>query len=264
MMGPYDQYPLDPNRGFTHSPQVTLDRYLEMASVLGLDRMVVVQPSSYGRDHSCTFDTIDILGLHRTRGVALIDDTFDIAALREMHSRGICAARVNSVTPNSTGLDQLEAIARLIAPLGWHLEVYTDTEFFPPLTKTLLSLPVPVVIDHMGKFHVARGINGPGFQALLRLLDSEKCWVKLVGYRNSVEGPPYDDLLLPARMIIARAPDRCVWGTDWPYSRIPVRFLPDSGKLLDTLNDWAPDPCQVHKILVDNPTRLYDFPNDPQ
>jgi predicted TIM-barrel fold metal-dependent hydrolase len=238
---------------------VNIDSYLAMTSMLGLERMVVVQPTAYGMDHSCTFDTLEILGQDRARGVAVIDDTFNEAALRDMDRRGIRGARVNSVTPNSTGLDQVRSIAQLIAPFGWHIQVYMEAEQLPALTETLLSLPVPVVIDHMGKFHAERGMNDPGFQALLRLLDSEKCWVKLISYRSSFTGAPYDDLLAPAQTVIAAAPDRCVWGTDWPHSRVPGELLPDAGKLLDLLYDWAPDPWQLHRILVDNPARLYGF-----
>jgi predicted TIM-barrel fold metal-dependent hydrolase len=189
----------------------------------------------------------------------VINDTFSEATVRDLDQRGFCATRVNSITSNGTPLNQLQSVARLIAPFGWHLELYTQPEELPGLAQTLLSLPVPVVIDHMGRIPASRGVNNPEFQALLRLLDSGKCWVKLCGYRSSTEGPPYADLLEPARKIVESAPERCVWGTDWPHPGMAGPLLPDDGKLLDLLYDWAPDRGRLHRILVENPAELYGF-----
>jgi predicted TIM-barrel fold metal-dependent hydrolase len=123
----------------------------------------------------------------------------------------------------------------------------------------LLSQPVPVVIDHMGRIPTSSGMDSPEFQTLLRLAGSGKCWVKLTGYRCSVDGPPYADLLAPAQKIIATAPERCIWGSDWPHPRREGPLIPDDGKMLDLLSDWAPDPKDFHRILVDNPVKLYRF-----
>jgi predicted TIM-barrel fold metal-dependent hydrolase len=259
MLGPQNRYKLSPTRGYTPAPESNMRTYLDMANTLGIERMVIVQPVAYGKDHACTLDSIEILGRHRTRAIAVIDESFSEATLRGMDQRGFCGARINSITPNSTGLDHLESVVRLIAPLGWHVQLFVHGAELPDLEKRILSLPVPAVIDHMGQIPTDRGINSPEFLTLLRLLESGKCWVKLCGYRSSVAGPPYADLLEPARKLIETAPERCVWGTDWPHTNMFGSLLPDDGKLLDLLYDWAPDPGQLRRILVENPAQLYGF-----
>lgn len=257
--GPVERYPLSPGRGYTPPPIANISTYLEMANTLGIERMVIVNPTPYGTDHSCTLDSIENFGRHRAKAVAVINDTFSKSTLRDMARRGVCAARVNSVNMNSTPIDQLQTIVKMIIPLGWHLEVYVYGQELPALEKTLLSLPIPFVIDHMGRIPTDHGMNNPAFQTLLRLLDSGNGWIKLCGYRSSAQGPPYADLLEPAQAIIKAAPERCVWGTDWPHPRREGLLLPNDGTLLNLLYDWAPDPEQVHRILVDNPAQLYGF-----
>ncbi|MGH9739765.1 MAG: amidohydrolase family protein [Candidatus Acidiferrales bacterium] len=260
IFGPVEQYPLSPGRGYTPSPQANLETYVTMAETLGLERMVIVNPTPYGTDHRCTIDCLKKFGPARARGVAVINRTFSKEAIRDLAANGFCAARVNSVNTNTTPVSEIEWVAKNIAALGWHLELYVEGRDLPELADTILSLPVPaVVIDHMGRIPSDRGINCPEFQTLLRLLDSGKCWIKLCGYRSSVEGPPYADLLAPARKIIQTAPGRCVWGTDWPHPRRSGDLLPDDGKLLDLLYDWAPNDRDLHRILVENPSKLYRF-----
>ena len=259
MFGPADRYALSPDRSYTPPVEANIEAYRAMAETLGLERMVIVHPTAYGTDHACTIDAIESFGRRRAKGVAVINDSFTEAAVRELDRQGFCAARVNSVTSNGTPLDQLGSVARLIAPLGWHVELYTLPGGLAVLEQTLPSLPVPVVIDHMGRIRTDRGTDSPEFQTLLRLLDSGRVWVKLCGYRSSVQGPPYDDVLPLARKMIEAAPERCVWGTDWPHPGMGGPLLPDDGKLLDLLYDWAPDSKQLHRILVENPTELYGF-----
>jgi predicted TIM-barrel fold metal-dependent hydrolase len=259
IFGPPGRYPLSPARGYTPSPEANIDTYGKMADTLGIERMVIVNPTPYGTDHQCTIDSLEVFGRKRAKGVAVVNEGFSEAALRDLAKKGFCAARVNSVNTNSTPVDKLLAIVNMVAPLGWHLEVYVEGRELPALEKTLLNLPVPVVLDHMGRVAADLGMDHPQFQTLLRLLESGKVWIKLCGYRSSTAGPPYADMLKPAQKIIATAPDRCVWGTDWPHPRLYGPMLPDDGKLLDLLGDWAPDPKQFHKILVDNPAKLYGF-----
>jgi predicted TIM-barrel fold metal-dependent hydrolase len=259
IFGPTDRYPLSPARSYTPSPEANLSNYQAMAETLGIQRMVIVHPSPYASDHTCTIDSIAKFGRDRAKAVAVINETFSDAMLRDLDGKGFCAARVSSMLTNSTPIDQLQYVVGRIAPLGWHLELYVPGDELVELAGTLLSLPVPVVIDHMGRIPTARGINSPEFQTLLRLLDSGKCWVKLCGYRSSTQGPPYADLLVPAQKIIETAPERCVWGTDWPHPRREGPLIPNDGTLLDLLYDWAPDPRQLHRILVDNPVQLYRF-----
>ena len=194
IFGPPDRYPLDPTRLYTPNPQANIKTYQAMAETLGIERMVIVNPTPYGTDTRCTIDSIEIFGRDRAKAVAVVNDTVSDATLRDLDQKGFCAARVNSLMTNSTPVSELQTVVRRIAPLGWHLEVYIAGEELPGLEQTLLSLPVPVVIDHMGRIPTTRGINSPEFQTLLRLLSSGKCYVKLCGYRSSVQGPPYADL----------------------------------------------------------------------
>jgi predicted TIM-barrel fold metal-dependent hydrolase len=259
MFGPQSRYPMNPDRSYTPPPEANIDTYLSMAATLGLERMVIVHPTPYGDDHSCTKDAVAIFGRHRARAVAVINENWSAKALRELSDAGFCAARINSITANGTPLSQLHSVAKLIAPLGWHIELYIRPEELVHFAESLLSLPVPFVIDHMGRIPVDRGTDSIKFQTLFRLLDSGKAWLKLCGYRSSVQGPPYADLLAPARAIIQAAPERCVWGTDWPHPGLTKSSLPDDGKLLDLLYDWTADQKLVQRILVDNPTQLYGF-----
>jgi predicted TIM-barrel fold metal-dependent hydrolase len=127
------------------------------------------------------------------------------------------------------------------------------------LVDMFKSLPVPVVFDHMGQFPVDGGLDHPQFKTLVRLLKSDRCWIKLCGYRLSKSGPPYGDMLPYARAIIAAAADRCVWGSDWPHPHLEGRAYPDDQLLLDLLDTWTTDAEQTRRILVDNPARLYGF-----
>ncbi|HEX4037578.1 MAG TPA: amidohydrolase family protein [Acidobacteriaceae bacterium] len=259
IFGAHDRYPLNPGRGYTPSPEANLAAYTAMANTLGLERLVIVNPTPYLTDHRCTLAALAELGRHRARGVAVVDSQFTPAMVRELADGGFCAARLNAVNQNSVSLDQLDAVVRLVEPLGWHLELYIHGDQLPDLAQTLLSLPMTCVIDHMGRIPPSHGLQHPAFQTLLRLLDTGKFWVKLCGYRNSEEAAPYRDLLDQARTLIARAPERCVWGTDWPHARMDPSLVPDTGSLLDLLYDWAPEKRQLQRILVENPARVYRF-----
>lgn len=259
VFGPADRYALSPRRGYTPSPEANIHTYQALAKTLGLERVVIVNPTPYGTDHQCTIDSIEIFGRDRARAVALVNEGFTPKMLKDLAEKRFCAARVNNVNSNSTPVEELKTIVKMIEPLGWHLEVYVEGAALPALEQVLLSLPVPFVIDHMGRVPSNLRLDHPQFQSLLRLISSGKGWVKLCGYRSSVEGPPYADVLPQAQKLIQTAPERCVWGTDWPHPRRFGALNPDAGKLLDLLYDWAPDPKQLHRILVENPAKLYRF-----
>jgi predicted TIM-barrel fold metal-dependent hydrolase len=259
IFGPETKYALSPSRGYTPHPDANIDAYREMAEVIGIERVVIVNPTPYRTDHECTIDSIKVFGRDRAKGVAVINKDTTDEQVRRLAANGFVAARVNNVNAGTTTVGEMEDVIKRIIPLGWHIEVYVEGEELPSLEKKLLDLPMNVVIDHMGRIPTTRGVDCPEFKCLLRLLESGKVWVKLSGFRSSVEGPPYSDLLVPARKIIETAPERCVWGTDWPHARRTGPLMVDDGKLLDLLSDWAPDPRLFHRILVDNPTELYGF-----
>jgi len=257
IFGPYDRFPLDAGRHYDPAPAL-IPAYLRVAEALGLERMVIVQPSVYGTDNACSLDAAARFGLDRARVVAVVDEGFDEVALRKLHAKGTRGVRFNAVSGNGTPLDQLDALARRIAPLGWHLQIYATGAVLAELAPRLAELPVEVVVDHMGGVRTAEGLNGAGFQALLRLLDSGRAWVKLSGYRISSAGPPFHDVSPFARALLDAAPDRCIWGTDWPHPSLS-EWMPEDGALLDRLGEWAPSAAEQRRVLVDNPARLYGF-----
>jgi len=258
IFGPYDRYPLSPGRSYT-PPEASVAQYRHMLATIGLSRTVVVQPSIYGTENAVTLDAVAALGPDRARAVVVVDDGIDEAALRAMDRRGARGVRFNAVSGNGTPLDQLQALVARIAPLGWHLQLYAHAAELLALEPVLARLPVPVVIDHMGGVQAAEGgVDSPAFAALIRLLQGG-AWAKLCGYRSSA-GQPYADVAPMARAMIAAAPERCVWGTDWPHPslRTPAE-VPDDGHLMDLLGAWAPEAAQRQAILVENPARLYGF-----
>jgi predicted TIM-barrel fold metal-dependent hydrolase len=256
IFGPYDRFPLAASRRYDPPPALVPD-YLAMADKLGLQRMVVVQASVSGTDNAVTLDAVAQFGQDRARAVVVIDDSFDDAALRRMHDQGTRGVRFNIATGGGTPEEQLETLARRIAPLGWHIQIYAEGEQLLALAPRLPGLPVEVVIDHCGGVKADLGLNHPEFQALLRLLDSGRAWIKTSSYRVSSAGYPWRDAAPNVRAIVAAAPERCVWGTDWPHPQMDP--VPEAGVMLDDFFAWIPDSALRQRILVDNPARLYGF-----
>ena len=257
--GPYDRYPLSPGR--SHSPPVAdVPAYQAMARTVGIGRMVIVQPSTFGTDNNCTLDAVELLGHEKSRAVVVIDDSFDHDALEQMDAKGARGVRFNAVSGNGTPLDQLENLAARVAELGWHIQFYTHGEQIAELAPLIRKLPVTVVLDHMAGVKSDRGTDSPEFRAAAGLMQSGQAYVKISGYRSSVQGFPYDDVAPLARGFIEANPDRCVWGSDWPHpSLFGETHMPDDGQLFDMLGAWAPSDELRRKILVDNPARLYGF-----
>ena len=231
---------------------------------------MIVHPSPYGTDNSCTVDAVRKLG-DRARGVAVIDDTTSAKMLADMHAAGIRGVRVNLESygesdPAVAGR-QLQQAAERVAPLGWHVQTYTNLAILAALYDTILALPTTLGVDHFGRPQAARGVAQPGFDALLALLRSGKVYVKISApYRISLE-PHYPDVAPLARAMIDANPDRIVWGSDWPHpgaaKRDPAVIEPfrreDDGAALNRLAGWTKNKTELQKILVDNPARLYQF-----
>lgn len=256
IFGPYDQFPLDDGRTYSPPPALVPD-YLDMADKLGIERMVVVQASVYGTQNEVTLDAVRKFGQHRARAVTVIDDRVTDDGLRRMHDRGVRGVRFNMVSGNGTPEDQLEALAKRVAPLDWHIQIYAEGEKLEEVAPLLARLPAEVVIDHCGGVKAALGTSHTQFQALLRLLGSGRAWIKLSSYRASSAGAPWTDVAANVQALAAAAPERCVWGTDWPHPMMDP--VPEAGVLLDQFMDWVPDAATQQRILVDNPARLYGF-----
>lgn len=257
LFGPYAQYPLAADRSYT-PPEALDDDYQALLARLGLSHGVLVHPSAYGDDFARLFDALE---RHpNLRGVIVVrpDTPLPFERLRE---RGVRAARFSHRSGSganfagSASFDDLLALAPRLADAGLHAELWTDTQVLPAIADRLRTLPVPVVIDHMGGFDVAAGIDHPGFVCLRGLVADGHAWVKLCAYRNLLaaadfeQGRPFHEALLRAN------PQRLVWGSDWPHLR--VNPVPDATQLLDTLRRWTPVDEQLARILVANPETLY-------
>jgi predicted TIM-barrel fold metal-dependent hydrolase len=257
ILGPPSRFPYVPDRSYTPPDALPTD-YLRMLGTLGIERMIVVQASCYGEDNRRTAAAVKELGPHRARGVAMVGAAITEAELQALDDAGIRATRFITTAKGGPSLEELPAVARKVAPFGWHIEMYVPPAVWPDVLPIVERLRVPVVFDHMGGMMANTPIDDPSLRRIVRLLESGRCWTKLTGYRPSVAGPPYTDVAPLARHFIDRAPDRCVWGTDWPHTNIEG-YMPDDGDLLDQLGEWAMDPGVRKKILVDNPATLYRF-----
>jgi predicted TIM-barrel fold metal-dependent hydrolase len=260
--GPFERYAYAPERIYT-PPDATLADYRRMLTALGVQRAVLVQPSVYGTDNTAMLDAI-AEGGSWLRGVAVVEPDIDSALLKKLDAAGVRGMRVNIVDRrarrNEIVLDELLPLARKIADFGWHLEMLLQADAVPGLAETCAQLPVDVVLGHLGYVHTDKGgADNSGFQALLRLLGAGRTWVKLTGpYRISAEELPYADLIPMAHALVQAAPERLIWGTDWPHVMMK-KTMPNDADICDLLADWVPDEAIRHRILVDNPAALYGF-----
>lgn len=273
VFGPPAQFPFAAERTYTPG-EASLEELLALQADLHLDRVVIVHPSVYGTDNACTVDALHRLE-GRGRGVAVIADDITAAELDALHRAGVRGIRLNLATAGvhdpEIARRRLAAAAARVAPLNWHVQIYTTLTMVAALQIELAAVPVPLVIDHFGGADAAAGPTQPGFAALLALVSAGKTYVKLSApYRSSSQRPDYGDVAALAAALIAANPERMLWGSDWPHpggghkrgqsiEEIEPFFPEDDGKTLNLLADWAPDPALRRRILVDNPARLYDF-----
>lgn len=258
VFGPADTFPYSENRAYTpeDAPKARLQA---LHRLLGISRVVYVQASCHGFDNRAMLDAMADDPVN-TRGVALLPLDVGRDEIAALDAAGVRGARLNFMTRITAlpDLDACTALAERIAEFGWHLVIHFDPDLLPGLIDWIRSLPVTVVIDHMGRMS-ASDIDGPYFKLMLDLLQSETVWCKISGAeRSSLAGPPYHDVLPIAHEIVRVAPDRTLWGTDWPHP-VLKGVMPDDGKLVDLLEALVPDPAIRHAVLVDNPARLYGF-----
>ena len=238
-------------------PPAPGDAYLHMLDATGMTYGVLIQVSVHGTDNSLL---VEMLRAHseRLRGVAVVAPDVSDKALGELQDAGVVGLRLNTLSGGGIGLDNLDRYEAICAELGWHLQLLTNARRLEPVAPRLSKLNVPFVIDHMGDFDVADGLDSPGWQLMLSLM-ADGAWTKLSGaFRLSAQAP-YADTVPFARSLVEAAPDRCVWGSDWPQ----VGFfgaMPNVGDLLDVLADWVPDAVTRDAVLTTNAHRLYGFP----
>jgi predicted TIM-barrel fold metal-dependent hydrolase len=259
--GPESRYPYSPNRLYTPEDASPAD-YRRMLDSLGMERGVLVQPSIYGTDNRALLDAL-AQDTARLRGVAVVPYDIESRELERLHEAGVRGVRQNIVDlKDGKGvlpLEPLRALAKRIKPFGWHVEFLMHVDEFPQLDRQLADFPVDVVFGHLGYVSAAKSPPEPGFQALLRLLRDGKAWVKLTApYRLTMSALPYRDTDAFARALVDAAPQRLVWGTDWPHVFIKTA-LPEERKLLALLEHWVPHERLRRRILVDHPAQLYGF-----
>ena len=245
-------------------PQDYLSDYLAVRDRLKLTRTVIIQSPFYGTDNTCMLDAIASLGPNAL-GIAVVSSDVTDAELQELHEGGVRGLRFGiELHKGMRPTELLEEMAARIEPLGWHIQYRSTERDLPDIAQRLALLPVPVCIDHIGSIPPETGIDHPAFGALLRLLDTGRCWIKLSApYQLSQFGPPdYADYRPQAQALASAAPERMLWGTNWPHPRVDRK--PDDVHLLDVLSDWVPNIEQRNAILVDNPESFYGFPPTEQ
>ena len=242
-------------------PNATVEDYRLLQKRIGVTRVVIVTPRNYVTDNSVTLDAIRQLGIANARGVAVIRPTVTDAELKSLDEGGIRGIRFTVANPRTAvvSIDMIEPLAQRIAAFGWHVQLNMPADRIVENADLLRRLPTQIVFDHMGQFPLPAGLAHPAYGVIRSLVDRGRAWVKISGaYLNSKIGPPtYADATVIAQAYVKAAPERLVWGTDWPHPSPPVK--PDDAMLFDLLAAWAPEEATRNRILVANPEVLYGF-----
>lgn len=262
VFGPTTRFPYAEPRSYTPE-DAPLEAYLALLDRLGFAHGVLVQPSAYGRDNRAMLDAL-ARAPQRLRGVAVGGAELTPATLRAWHAKGVRGLRANEFRrdgkpyyQNGVRLAEVEPLFPVMAELGWHLELWIDARDLPELAPSLARVPVPVVVDHMGRMEHRHGVEHPGFRALARGVAQGRLWAKLSGtYRLGATPPDYAEARPFHDALVAANPRQLVWGSDWPHPR-PEGPVPDAARLLEVFLDWTREAGLRQAILADNPRRLY-------
>lgn len=239
--------------------EFTEEQYRQVRERLGLERVVVVQPTAYGTDNGVTLRAIRQLG--DARGVGVVDVGVSEPELDELTRGGIVALRVFSLGGAVVSFANMAEVMQRVHGFGWHANIQLDGRDLPDREDSIRRLPGNFVIDHIGKFLEPVSTDDEAFRCLLRLIDTGRCWVKLSApYETSRTGPPdYADVARLAKELVRHAPERMLWASNWPHPAAPDSQKPDDADLLDLMLDWAPSEAARKRILVDNARELYGF-----
>lgn len=257
VFGPADRFPYAPDRTYT-PPDAGKDRLKALHDHLGLSRAVIVHASCHGTNMDVTLDAIASSG-GRWKGVAVVDGSITDKELERLKRGGICGIRFNFVAHlgGTPDLNVFDTLLERIQPLGWHVVLHLDAQDIPEHAARINRIKVPFIIDHMGRVQAKNGLEQKPFQTLLELMKNPNAWVKICGpERCSSSGPPFRDAIPFAQRLVEAAPDRILWGTDFPHPNI-AGTMPDDGDLVDLFAEAVTDEFLRKRILVDNPARLY-------
>jgi 2-pyrone-4,6-dicarboxylate lactonase len=259
VFGPGAVFPYAPERKYTPC-DAPKEKLWALRDFLRVQRNVIVQATCHGADNRAIVDALEA-SEGRARGIATVKTDISNGELRALDTAGIRGVRFNFVKRlvDTTPREELTEIVQRVAPLGWHVVVYFEMTELPQLYDFLTSLPIPVVIDHMGRPDVSKPVSGPEFELFVRLMrEHSRFWSKVsCPERLSLEGPPhYGDVVPFARHLVETFPERVLWGTDWPHPNMRSH-MPDDGQLVDFIPRIAPSAELQQRLLVDNPLRLY-------
>ena len=243
-------------RSYTPPPAPAAD-YLRMLDATGMTYGVLIQVSVHGSDNTLM---LDVLCAHRDRlrGVAVVAPDVAEVELARLAEAGVVGLRLNTLSGGGFGFDRIDRYEAICVEMGWHLQLLTNTRRLEEVAARVSRLRVPVVVDHLGDVEVAGGLGQPDWKRLVDLV-RDGVWMKLSGGFRLSDAPGYADTIPFARALVEAAPDRCVWGSDWPHVGFFGR-MPNVGELLDVLADWVPDPDVRDAVLTANAHRLYGFP----
>jgi predicted TIM-barrel fold metal-dependent hydrolase len=265
VFGPRERYPYGGELRYA-PPLAPLADYLELAARLGLSRFVLVQPSAYGRDNRCMLDAMRELGAKHCRGIVDVDENEPDAELERLNALGVRGVRINlsPVKPFESGfapklMPRIARLAARCAEIGWQLDFLTPGWLTAELMPTLRKLKADFTLAHFGLFQAKDGPDQPGFRQLLELLRAgdRRCWVKLTGVYRISAAAGFADVAPLARALVEAAPDRLIWGSDYPHLSFADKV--GSVRLWNLLGDWTPDEATRRRILVDNPQKLFGF-----
>jgi predicted TIM-barrel fold metal-dependent hydrolase len=258
ILGPAAKYAYVAERDYT-PPDALAEQAAQLFKILGVQRAVLVQPSVYGEDNTCLIEASAQLGVPTRLVVALRAAASD-RELHRLHEAGARGVRFILAHPGGVPLADLDALVDRIKEMGWHCQFLLRPSHLVELEGRLSKLTVDFVIDHIGLIRPSDGgVAQPAFRALLRLVRTGHCWVKLTGgYRISSLDPPYRDAVPLVSALLEERPDRLLWGSDWPHVMVKGS-MPNTTDLLDLLLDWVPDQQQRTQILAENPDLLFRF-----
>ena len=252
-----DAYPTAPT-AFMTPPNALVEDYRTVQKRLHLERVVVVQPTTYGTDNRCQLEAMKAFGKD-ARGVMVVDPKTRDEELQELTDAGVCGVRFHMLPGGALAWDVLEEMAARVNNFGWHVQLQMNGREFPERETLLKELPCDLVVDHVGRFMGPVPTVDKAFKSLLGFLDRGRCWVKLSApYESSESGPPdWEDVTLEAKALVRFAPERMLWASNWPHPG--QTDPPDEAELLDLLLDWVDDASARNRILRDNPAELYNF-----
>ena len=259
------RYPIRHAAPLYAPPLAPVDALLALHRSLGIERGVIVHPHVYGHDYSLMLDFLKQAPKDAYRGIAMIDDTVDDARLEALHAAGVRGARFHFQHRfgSTLGLEEFRRSVARIAELGWIVKIFARGPDLEELEGELRTIAAPVLLDHMGRLDFGQGIAQPAFDVVLRLLRQENWWILLSNGDARDEGPaePWSDAIPFGRAYYETAPDRCIWGSDWPHILYNRRNIPspDDAALVGLVASYLPNEDALRAVMVDNPARLFGF-----